>query len=199
MSLRTMPNNKILVVDDEPSIRMLATVILETRDYKVQCAEDGLAALAALKTSLPDLIISDIRMPKMNGFEFLAVVRQRFPHIPVIAISGNFFGEQIPEGVLADTFLEKGNYSPDQLLERIADLLQRSPLRPKVEVVPNQIVRALIGSDGDANVNCPDCLRTFPVKLPLSAEVHTRTCVYCSTEVRFRLAEARPKSGRVSA
>ena len=42
-----------------------------------------------LRQSLPDMIISDLSMPNMSGFEFLSVVRRRFPHIPVIAISGN--------------------------------------------------------------------------------------------------------------
>ena len=56
------------------------------------CAEDGFEGLAALKQSLPDIIISDLRMPNMNGFEFLSVVRRRFPVIPVIVISGEFSG-----------------------------------------------------------------------------------------------------------
>ena len=60
---------------------------LEEQDYEVLCAEDGFEGLIALKRSLPDLIISDLRMPNMSGFEFLSIVRRRFSNIPVIAIS----------------------------------------------------------------------------------------------------------------
>ncbi len=55
-------------------------------------AEDDFEGLAALRRALPDMIISDLQMPNMNGFEFFSVVRQRFPTVPVIVISGEFSG-----------------------------------------------------------------------------------------------------------
>jgi CheY-like chemotaxis protein len=73
---------RILFVDDEERLRNMAKAILEAQGYEVHCAKDGFAGLVALKESLPDLIISDLQMPNMNGFEFLSVVRQRFPHLP---------------------------------------------------------------------------------------------------------------------
>jgi PleD family two-component response regulator len=72
---------RILVVDDEPSIRDAVREILEGRGYEVLTAADGLDGLQALSKSLPDLIISDLNMPRMSGFEFLTIVRERFPHI----------------------------------------------------------------------------------------------------------------------
>lgn len=68
----------------------------------------------------------------MNGFEFLSVVRRRFPNIPVIAISGEFSGLSVPESVLADAFFSKGEYQPPQLFQKIAELLQDLPTRPRV-------------------------------------------------------------------
>ncbi len=100
-------NFRILVVDDYPSTQAVSKAILETKGYEVHCASDCFAALLALKDSLPDLIISDLRMPRMSGFELLSVVRRRFPQIPVIAISANFSGEDVPSGVLADAFFQK--------------------------------------------------------------------------------------------
>jgi len=85
----------------------MGKTLLETQGYEVLCAGDGFEGLAALKQSLPDIIISDLRMPNMSGFEFLSVVRRRFPVIPVIVISGEFSGLSVPETVLADAFFPK--------------------------------------------------------------------------------------------
>jgi hypothetical protein len=103
---------RVLVVDDDPSFLETMTAILESRGYEVLEADDGFAGLAALRESLPDVILSDLKMPNMNGFEFLSVVRHRFPRLPVIAISGEFKGVGVPDSVLADFYFEKGSYSP---------------------------------------------------------------------------------------
>jgi CheY-like chemotaxis protein len=83
---------RILIVEDDASLRKFGKLLLSAQGYEVLCAEDGFEGLAALKRSLPDIIISDLRMPNMNGFEFLSVVRRRFPRIPVIVISGEYSG-----------------------------------------------------------------------------------------------------------
>src|SRR5947209_2845360 len=77
---------RILVVDDDLSIRETAKLILESEGFEVLTAADGVEGLHSLSKSLPHLIISDLNMPRMSGFEFLAVVRQRFPHIATIAM-----------------------------------------------------------------------------------------------------------------
>jgi CheY-like chemotaxis protein len=69
----------VLIVEDEANLRSLGKSILESQGYKVHCAEDGFEGLAALRHALPDMIISDLQMPNMSGFEFLSVVRHRFP------------------------------------------------------------------------------------------------------------------------
>jgi CheY-like chemotaxis protein len=87
---------RILVVDDEPSIRETTRPLLENVGYEVVTANDGLDGLHALSKSLPDVIISDLHMPRMSGFEFLGIVRKRFPHIAIIAMSGEFIpGENL--------------------------------------------------------------------------------------------------------
>ncbi len=70
-------NEKILVVDDEKNLRDLIASVLQMKDYEIALAEDGEAALKLFETFEPDLIISDIRMPNMNGFDFLETVRAR--------------------------------------------------------------------------------------------------------------------------
>lgn len=79
---------KILVVDDEISICLLLENFL-SQDYEVVSLNDGSDALEWLEGNLPDLIISDIQMPKMDGYEFLTNVRKRgfTKHTPVLMLS----------------------------------------------------------------------------------------------------------------
>lgn len=81
--------HKILVIDDEQSICMLLENFL-SKKYEVICKYDGLEALLWLEGNLPDLIICDIQMPKMDGYIFLEKLRQRgfTKHTPVIMLSG---------------------------------------------------------------------------------------------------------------
>ena len=80
---------KILVVDDEISICMLLHNFL-SENYEVSTMNSALEALDWLEGNLPDLIISDIQMSKMDGYEFLAKLRQRgfTKHTPIIMLSG---------------------------------------------------------------------------------------------------------------
>lgn len=130
-----MPDNsflfRILIVDDDSRLCETGKLLLESQGYEVHVAGDGFEALIALKRSLPDIIISDLSMPNMNGFELLSVVRRRFPTIPVIVISGEFAELTLPESVLADAFFAKGQYQPEALFEKILALLRELPARPR--------------------------------------------------------------------
>ncbi len=99
----------LLVVDDTALVRMSLSAILSESGYRVRTAHDGFSALTEIRREVPDLIVSDLNMPRMSGFELLSVVRRRFPAIRVIAMSGSFSGEGVPPGVAADAFYEKGS------------------------------------------------------------------------------------------
>lgn len=176
---------RILIVDDEVSLRDLGKLLLEAQGYEVLCAENGFEGLAALKQALPDLIISDLQMPKMNGFEFLSVVRRRFPTIPVIVISGEFSGISVPESVLADAFFAKGEYKIPELFERICDLVHELPTRPKVGK-PSQAAVWVMNNNGTMAVTCSECLRTFPVT-GVSKGVNEAKCDFCGCMVHFEI------------
>jgi CheY-like chemotaxis protein len=75
---------KILVVDDEPNIRRLFRDELEDEGHQVEQAGDGAEALAELQRTNPDLVILDLRMPEVNGLEFLDKARRIRPNLPVI-------------------------------------------------------------------------------------------------------------------
>lgn len=178
-------NFRVLVVDDEELIRAASTQVLESRGFEVRTAADGFAALVELRKSPPDIVISDLRMPNMSGFELLSIVRRRFPHIPVIAISGEFNGTA-PEGLIADHFFNKGHYRPVELFDKIAELLDRSPMRPnfaKPDRAPVWVPRSV---DEYFVVTCTDCLRSFSVAAEeASAEVQRSTCPFCGVAVRY--------------
>ena len=111
---------RILVVDDEPVILETGALILRDRGYEVHTARDGFEALTALSRSLPDILISDLSMPNMSGFELLSIVRRRFPHVPVIAVSGAY-NSTAPSGLIADAFFSKGDYIPENCLPRFSN------------------------------------------------------------------------------
>jgi CheY-like chemotaxis protein len=181
---------RILMVDDDEVICTLGTSILQSQGYEVLCAADGFAGLAALRQSMPDVIISDLQMPPMNGFEFLSVVRKRFPQIPVIAISGEFTGRNVPESVLADAFFQKGQYSPTELFEKIVALLADVPIRPRQGRTPKAAVWiSATVSESYIAVTCTHCLRTFPVPRPIPAGTHKMPCNFCLSDVVFQISE----------
>ena len=78
----------ILVVDDEEMMRELLEDVLVMEGYSVETAEDGQAALARVKEVQPLLVISDIKMPRMNGFDLLKSIKERFPEMRMIMMTG---------------------------------------------------------------------------------------------------------------
>jgi CheY-like chemotaxis protein len=119
------PKHRILVVDEDPSIRATISMLLANEGYEVATAVDGFDGLLQMKSELPELIISDLNMPHMSGFEYLSVIRRRFPQALVIAMSGAYqAGDTVPGGVIADAFYAKGAGTPQTLLRLVADLLR---------------------------------------------------------------------------
>lgn len=179
---------RVLVVDDEPSICEIAGRTLQSEGYEVLTAKDGVDGLNALGKSLPDLIISDLSMPRMSGLEFLAVVRERFPHIATIAMSGGYSSGELPIGVLADAFLQKGNYTIKELSQHVGKLLAGSPLRSegkKSDIAPLFVPR---DSTGYLIITCPKCLRPNKLEaMSLNGGLHETRCQTCGMPVRFEI------------
>ncbi len=178
---------RVLVVDDDEAIRRVAEAVLAHGGYEVRTAADGFEGLALMRKALPDLIIADLKMPNMSGFEFLSVVRRRFPDIPVIAISGEFVGKPTPEGLLADAFFEKGQYSPEQVFINIRSLLAESPIRPHIPKTDK--APAWIPKNGSYVVlTCTECLRSFSIPEGEAERGSGRlSCIHCGTDIHFVL------------
>src|SRR5437588_1531025 len=102
--------------------------VADLRGYDVVAAEDGFQALVQIRNTSPDVILSDLNMPRMSGFELLSVVRRRFPHILTIAMSGAYRDDELPPGVVADGFYSKGKH-PETLFRSLKHLLSEAALR----------------------------------------------------------------------
>jgi len=185
---------RILVVDDDQMVRETSALVLAREGYEVRTSEDGFAALVTLRTALPDLIIADLRMPNMSGFELLSVVRRRFPQIPVIAISGEFDAAGSVE-LLADAFFQKGSYRPAQLFLKIATQLKSSPIRPSVAKSDCAPVWTPLNERGYFVLTCSECMRSFSVaESGEFAELCNAYCLHCGANVRY-LRETRHRRG----
>lgn len=144
---------RILVVDDEADCQTVLAMYLESRGYQVECASSGIEALSIFQNDCPDLVISDVMMPEMDGFEFCRRLRSMSlgQLVPFIFLSGQGELESKVEGhsIGADDYLVKPFQSEEILakikaqLERsrrihtvIVRLLQNSPTPPPVVVQP---------------------------------------------------------------
>jgi CheY-like chemotaxis protein len=131
--------------------------------YQFGSTEDGFSALAEIRKEIPDILLSDLNMPDMSGFELLSVVHRRFPSIPVIAMRGAFSGDEVPSGVAADAFYQKGFWCP-VLVEnhRMAHPAEAVACQPANQRGPLWIQRNGNDASGKPYVSipCPDCLRT---------------------------------------
>ncbi|MGD1103058.1 MAG: response regulator [Terriglobia bacterium] len=179
-------SDRVLLVDDEPLVRKLISGYLVAAGYVVRVAVDGLDALGKLRAGLPDLIISDLNMPRMSGIELLGVVRKRFPQIPVIVISA-VAAHEMPAGVAADAYFHKNGFGFEQLLQTISDLTRKPPRRTAPPHVDNKPVLARWDRDGHYIIGCEDCLRVFRVpRAPhMGRDEKWAVCVHCGGVIRF--------------
>jgi len=180
---------RILVVEDDVSVRLTISKLLSDQGYEVSTASDGFDALLRLQDTVPDLILSDLNMPQMSGFELLSVVRRRFPEVLVVASSGAYESSEIPNGVIADAFYAKGQESASGLLEIIANLIASGSTDHKGENAPVWIPRNGKDHNGKPFVvlTCTQCLRSFPftVDHEPTGEVLKTSCIYCPHEVTY--------------
>jgi CheY-like chemotaxis protein len=185
--------NNLLLVEDDVELRTLLTAILTRSGYKVRAAEDGFSALAETRLAMPDIVLSDLYMVGMSGFELLSVIRRRFPVVRVIAMSSAFSGGDIPAGVCADSFYQKATSITSllQILERPGRLQDVRAASENSTTTPIWIAtHSQDGSGGQIMLPCHECLRIFhhhPAKTV--ALVHEAACPYCLTSIHFAMVE----------
>ena len=114
---------RILIVDDEPSVRdVMATVLLDA-GYSVQTAADGHIALQIIDAAPPDLIITDVMMPHLDGWALLDHAHQRNPSLPVILMSaGDWIRGRRPLSIPDHAVFLAKPFAVEELLELVGRL-----------------------------------------------------------------------------
>jgi CheY-like chemotaxis protein len=178
-------------VDDDSGIRECLEMLLISSGYEVCTAADGFTALLQLRGKLPAVIVSDLNMPEMSGYELLSIVRRRFPQVLSVAMSGAHRGDIVPSGVIADAFYAKGQ-NPTRLLSTVATLLRTSGARVTAHL--NDSAPAWIPRNGNDSrgapyvvVTCKECLRAFqlPVVEETAGTMLEVPCRFCPSENRY--------------
>ena len=147
---------RLLVVDDEAKLLRAVAVTLREEGYEVTAARSGADAIVSVNTSVPDLIVSDIRMPRMDGYQLARAIRSnpRTELIPVVFLTAK--GERkdriagIRTGV--DAYLVKP-FDPEELLAVVANLLGRAE-RTGAELA--RLVHSAQGVEDEASQLAPD-------------------------------------------
>jgi DNA-binding response OmpR family regulator len=127
-----MNNASILVVEDEPSIREVVTLYLERAGYQVDCVSDGAAALVFLDKNTPDLVVLDLMLPGVDGFEITRHLRQQ-GDTPIIMLTARRAETDRIAGLEmgADDYVVKP-FSPQELVSRVRAVLRRTRGQPQI-------------------------------------------------------------------
>jgi len=189
------PAVSLLIVEDHEALRTTLSHIFVTLGHRVRCAADGFSGLGELRLEVPQIILSDLNMPGMSGYEFLSVVRRRFPTVKVIAMSSEFAVDSMPLGVAADAFYRKGSNlgSLLQIVERMTIQEPPQSLKPGAMPAPIWVERTEQDASGRSWIvlTCPECLRAFPGLLCETADPMQETnCSHCNSV--FQYAVVRP-------
>jgi CheY-like chemotaxis protein len=123
------PAPRVLIVDDEPAIRLLCAINLELEGFHVLEEADGLRALALARREPPDLVVTDVKMPGLDGFQLAEALRrdERTRQIPLIFLSGEAAGsgEARARKLGALAYLTKP-FDPSALASLVAGVLART-------------------------------------------------------------------------
>jgi CheY-like chemotaxis protein len=124
-------NPKILLVDDNPDGLLVRRLLLEELGYSVQIAVNGEEGLKLFEADRFDVVVTDFRMPLMNGKELIERIRVLDPHARIILLSG--FVEPLgltEQNTGADTVIAKSSHEPAHLTRSVKRLVNRGPRKP---------------------------------------------------------------------
>jgi CheY-like chemotaxis protein len=118
-----MSRERILVVEDEAVVRQLVARTLESEGYEVVAVENGWEAWRQVQNQPCDLLVTDHLMPLMGGNKLVKLVRELYPSIPIVLISGNFLKEDTPTQYPLDVVMLAKPFHGDVLVDTVRRLL----------------------------------------------------------------------------
>jgi DNA-binding response OmpR family regulator len=131
----------ILIVDDDKNTRRLYQAVLESDGYQVFLAENGAVALKVMEREQIDLVVLDIMMPEMDGYEFTKILRETDQSLPILMVSAKQLPEDKKKGFLVgtDDYMTKP-VDEDEMLLRIKALLRRAKIVSEHRIVMGDVV-----------------------------------------------------------
>jgi two-component system, NtrC family, response regulator HydG len=140
MNAKDKPKSRVLVVDDEPSARLGLEKLLRQDGFVVDVAEDGVEALAVASERSPDVVVTDLKMPNLDGLGLLGKLRELSPSLPVIVVTalGEVSSAVAAMRAGAEDFLTKP-VDVDALVVSIERALERRALRTETEDLRRQL------------------------------------------------------------
>ena len=130
----------ILVVDDDKNTRLFLTAILEDAGYTVTTAVNGEDALGKMDSSHVDLVVLDIMMPHMDGYEFTRLIRESDAHLPILMVSAKQLPADKHKGfaVGTDDYITKP-IDEEEMLYRIKALLRRAKIATERRITVGEV------------------------------------------------------------
>jgi DNA-binding response OmpR family regulator len=131
----------ILVVDDDKNTRMFLSAVLENAGYTVYTANDGIEALSLMDKLHIDLVVLDIMMPRMDGYEFTRTLRENDNNLPILMVSAKQLPEDKHKGfsVGTDDYITKP-IDDEEMLDRIKALLRRAKIASERKIEIGEVV-----------------------------------------------------------
>ena len=149
----------ILVVDDDKNTRLLLKAVLDNAGYTVFCACDGIEALSVLDREHIDLVVLDVMMPNMDGYEFTKTLRENQSNLPILMVSAKQLPSDKHKGFIAgtDDYMTKP-IDDEEMLFRIKALLRRAKIANDHKITIGEVVLdydSLTVSKGDEAFELP--------------------------------------------
>ncbi|MBQ8536332.1 MAG: response regulator transcription factor [Clostridia bacterium] len=131
----------IMVVEDDLHLQKMMTAFLRMNGYNVLTAGDGEEALDVMETAMPDLVICDIMMPRMDGYQLTQELREAFPQLPILMVTAKETIEDKRRGYLVgtDDYMVKP-IDLDELAMRVTALLRRARINTDRRIVIGEVV-----------------------------------------------------------
>jgi CheY-like chemotaxis protein len=175
----------ILIAEDDAPVRTTLAQVLSVLGYAIRTVNNGLQAVAALREQVPDILLCDLNMPDMSGYELLSIVNRRFPEVRAVAMSGAFLGNEVTSRFPADAYYQKGEGIPS-LLESLESAQAERPNRRSSRILWMPKIESDRCRQDSIRITCPECFRTFPQVLAAAPRLILDTvCVHCGGSIVF--------------